>query len=104
MLCLIKLNIAFFLERNKIMARKPKTTKAEAPTEVTEAPAGDTTVNLSVADLAAAVQIIDFAAARGAFTGENISKVGQVRDRLAEVVTALTPAEEAAGEAPAEAN
>lgn len=88
------------------MARAPKNKKVEKPVEaaVEQPVAGDTTVNLSVADLAAAVQIIDFAAARGAFTGENITKVGQVRDRIADVVKALTPAEEAAPEAEAEAN
>lgn len=70
-------------------------------TDNVETTATENTVNLSVADLAAVVQIIDFAAARGAFTGENMTKVGQVRDRINEVVKALAPAEEAA--APAEA-
>lgn len=73
------------------MAKK----KVEAETVETPAVA-ENSVNLSVADLAAAVQIIDFAAARGAFTGENMTKVGQVRDRIAEVVKAIAPAEEAA--------
>lgn len=82
------------------MARAPKTKKTEAPVVAAE----ETAVNLSVADLAAAVQIIDFAASRGAFTGDNITKVGQVRDRIADVVKALTPAEEATDAAPAEAN
>lgn len=70
-------------------------------TDNVETTATENTVNLSVADLAAVVQIIDFAAARGAFTGDNMTKVGQVRDRINEVVKALAPAEEAA--APAEA-
>ncbi|MCK9532202.1 MAG: hypothetical protein M0R77_16830 [Gammaproteobacteria bacterium] len=74
------------------MAKK----KVEAETVVETPAVEDKSVNLSVADLAAAVQIIDFAAARGAFTGENITKVGQVRDRIAEVVKAIAPAEEAA--------
>lgn len=79
------------------MAKKPtKITQADAVE--TAAPEAETSVNLSVADLAAAVQIIDFAAGRGAFVGDNLTKVGQVRDRLAEVVKALTPAEEAVAE------
>lgn len=61
--------------------------------ETNETTPAETTVNLSVADLAAAVQIIDFAAGRGAFTGDNMTKVGQVRDRLAEIVRVLTPAQ-----------
>lgn len=72
------------------MAKK----KVEAETVETPAVA-ENNVNLSVADLAAAVQIIDFAAARGAFTGENMTKVGQVRDRIADVVRAIAPVEEA---------
>ena len=74
------------------------TTTTEAATDVA---APETSVNLSVADLAAVVQIIDFAATRGAFTGDNLTKVGQVRDRIADVVTALTPAE-APADAPVE--
>lgn len=73
------------------MAKK----KVEAET-VVETPVAENSINLSIADLAAAVQIIDFAASRGAFTGDNITKVGQVRDRIAEVVKAVTPAEEPA--------
>lgn len=69
--------------------------KVEAET-VVETPVAENSINLSIADLAAAVQIIDFAASRGAFTGDNITKVGQVRDRIAEVVKAVTPAEEPA--------
>lgn len=65
-------------------------------TDNVETTATENTVNLSVADLAAVVQIIDFAAARGAFTGDNMTKVGQVRDRIQDVVKALAPAEEAA--------
>lgn len=78
------------------MAKK----KVETET-VVEAPVDEKSVNLSVADLHAAVQIIDFAAARGAFTGDNLTKVGQVRDRIAEVVRAIAPAEETATEADA---
>jgi hypothetical protein len=82
------------------MARAPKTKKIE--TQAAEV-ASEPSVNLSVADLAAVVQIIDFAASRGAFTGDNITKVGQVRDRIAEVVKVLTPPETSEA-APAEAN
>lgn len=76
--------------------------KKKVEAEVVETPAEEKSVNLSVADLHAAVQIIDFAAARGAFTGDNLTKVGQVRDRIAEVVRAIAPADEAATEAGAE--
>lgn len=87
------------------MARAPKNKKVETAVETpVEATPAENTINLSVADLAAAVQIIDFAAARGAFTGDNLTKVGQVRDRIAEVVAALTPAEEAAPAEATEAN
>ncbi len=75
--------------------------KKKVETAVEETPATENSINLSIADLHAAVQIIDFAAARGAFTGENMTKVGQVRDRIAEVVKAVTPVE--ADEAQAEA-
>ena len=76
--------------------------KKKVEAEVVETPAEEKSVNLSVADLHATVQIIDFAAARGAFTGDNLTKVGQVRDRIAEVVRAIAPADEAATEAGAE--
>ena len=76
--------------------------KKKVEAEVVETPAEEKSVNLSVADLHAAVQIIDFAAARGTFTGDNLTKVGQVRDRIAEVVRAIAPADEAATEAGAE--
>lgn len=49
----------------------------EAPT----APAGEP-VQLSFADLSAAVQVIDVFVARGAVRGEELSSVGAVRDRL----------------------
>lgn len=81
------------------MAKAPKKTQVE---EAVNTAVEEKAVNLSVSDLAAAVQIIDFAAGRGAFTGENLSKVGQVRDRLAEVVQALTPPAEEAASADAE--
>jgi len=61
---------------------------AEAPTmpemdvpPAPGAPEGEP-VQLSFADLAAAVQIIDVFVTRGAIRGEEMSSVGQVRDRL----------------------
>ena len=65
-------------------------------TEATEEAAP---VQLSLADLAAVVQIIDAASKRGAFEGAELESVGGVRNRLAAFVDASQPApEEAAAE------
>lgn len=66
-------------------------------TEATEEAAP---VQLSLADLAAVVQIIDAASKRGAFEGSELESVGGVRNRLAAFVDASQPAPE---EAPEEA-
>jgi len=66
-------------------------------TEATEEAAP---VQLSLADLAAVVQIIDVASKRGAFEGAELESVGGVRNRLAAFVDASQPApEEASAEA-----
>ena len=52
------------------------------------------TVGISLADIAAALQIIDVAAKRGAFEGSELTQVGTVRDRLAAFVIAQSPKEE----------
>ena len=66
-------------------------------TEATEEAAP---VQLSLADLAAVVQIIDAASKRGAFEGAELESVGGVRNRLAAFVDASQPApEEASAEA-----
>lgn len=56
------------------------------------------TVGISLADIAAALQIIDVAAKRGAFEGSELTQVGSVRDRLAAFVIAQSPKEEEAVE------
>lgn len=52
-------------------------------------------VQLSFADLAAAVQIIDVFVTRGAVRGEELSSVGNVRDRLAAFVKQAQEQQEA---------
>jgi hypothetical protein len=60
-------------------------------------------VQLSLADLSAAVQIIDAASKRGTFEGPELETVGGVRNRFAAFVQASQPAEEAPAEESAEA-
>ena len=62
-------------------------------TEATEEAAP---VQLSLADLAAVVQIIDVASKRGAFEGAELESVGGVRNRLGAFVDASQPAPEEA--------
>lgn len=52
-----------------------------------------TEVQISLNDLAAAVQIIDVCSKRGAFQGDELESVGAVRGRIAAFVRANTPAE-----------
>ena len=54
----------------------------------TEAPTEAAQVQLSLADLAAVVQIIDVASKRGAFEGAELESVGGVRNRLGAFVDA----------------
>ena len=59
-------------------------------TEQTETQAPQISLN----DLAAAVQIIDVCSKRGAFEGTELESVGAVRGRIAAFVQANTPAQE----------
>jgi hypothetical protein len=59
-------------------------------TEQTETQAPQISLN----DLAAAVQIIDVCSKRGAFEGSELESVGAVRGRIAAFVQANTPAQE----------
>jgi hypothetical protein len=43
-------------------------------------------MELTVNDIAAALKIIDVVTTRGAFTGEELSQVGALRDRFAQFV------------------
>lgn len=52
-------------------------------------------VNITLQDLATIVNIIDVCSQRGAFKGEELSVVGQVREKVAAIVKANTPAETA---------
>ena len=53
-------------------------------------------MELTVNDIAAAVQVIDVATARGAIRGDELSQVGTLRDRFAAFVRAAQ--EQAAAE------
>jgi len=55
---------------------------------------------LSIQDIAAAVQVIDISARRGAFEGAELTQVGTLRDRMAAFLQSQQPAEEE--QAPAE--
>lgn len=57
-------------------------------TQPNEQPAQD--VNLGVADLQNAAQIIDLAVQRGAFKGNEAAQVGQVYNKLAAFVETVT--------------
>ena len=48
---------------------------------------------IGVADLEACVKIIDACAQRGAFKGDELASVGNVRDRLSAFIDANKPAE-----------
>ena len=54
-----------------------------------------TNINLTLQDLATVVNIIDVCSQRGAFKGDELSVVGQLREKFAAVVKANTPAETA---------
>lgn len=61
---------------------------AEETTHNTESP------ELSLQDLASAIQVIDLCSQRGAFQGSELEAVGALRGRLQTFVAANTPAEE----------
>jgi hypothetical protein len=54
---------------------------------------------ISLADFSAALQVIDVCTTRGAFRGEELSSVGQLRDRLKAFVEFHAPAESEESEA-----
>ncbi len=62
-----------------------------------------TNINLTLQDLATVVNIIDVCSQRGAFKGDELSVVGQLREKFAAVVKANTPAETAEEEKEEEA-
>ena len=62
-----------------------------------------TNVNLTLQDLATVVNVIDVCSQRGAFKGEELSVVGQLREKFAAVVKANTPTETAEEEKEEEA-
>lgn len=51
------------------------------------------TANINIADIANAVNIIDYAASKGAFSGPDLELVGKNRNRLHAFVKANTPEE-----------
>jgi len=62
-----------------------------------EAPATEPENNepqISLADFSAALQVIDVCTQRGAFRGEELSSVGQLRDRINTFVQHHAPAKE----------
>lgn len=58
-------------------------------------------VQLTVQDLAIAVNTIDLCVERGAFKGNEIYNVGQLREKIAAVVIEARKQQEGAGGAPA---
>ena len=63
-----------------------------------------TQIQISLNDLAAAVQIIDVCSKRGAFQGDELESVGGVRGRIAAFVKANTPEETVEQDQGVEAN
>lgn len=50
-------------------------------------------IGLSLMDLRNVITIIDVASERGAWKGPELSKIGSVREKFVEVITALSPEE-----------
>jgi hypothetical protein len=50
-------------------------------------------MQLTINDIAAALQVIDIVTARGAFRGEELSQVGMLRDKFAAFVKASQEAQ-----------
>ena len=66
-------------------------------TDTQEAPVTEPANNepqISLADFSAALQVIDVCTQRGAFRGEELSSVGQLRDRINAFVQHHAPAKE----------
>jgi len=53
---------------------------------------------ITISDLQNILQVIDVAAQRGAFRGNELTSVGGVRDKLAAFLEAVAPKEEATDE------
>lgn len=64
---------------------------------------GPDTPTINLVDLRNYLRIIDVAAERGAFRGDELSSVGGVRDKLSAFLNAVDPIEEQGAEAPSEA-
>lgn len=69
-----------------------ETTTEEQALPETQEPA------ISLADFAAMLQVIDVCTTRGGFRGEELSSVGQLRDRVSAFLEFHKPEEEAAAE------
>jgi len=54
---------------------------------------------LTINDIAAALQVIDIVTSRGAFRGDELSQIGALRDKFAAFVRASQEAQEAAEKA-----
>jgi len=52
-------------------------------------------MQLTINDIAAALQVIDIVTSRGAFRGDELSQVGALRDKLAAFVKASQASQEA---------
>jgi len=72
-------------------------------TEATEAPAQEEAVQLGVADLQNAAQVIDAAVSRGAFRANDAAQVGAVYNKLEAFIKSVADAQKAQenAEAPA---
>ncbi len=70
----------------------------ETQVETPETPETQNEPQISLADFSAALQVIDACTTRGAFRGEELSSVGQLRDRLVAFVEFHAPSEEGEGE------
>ena len=60
----------------------------------TQTPAENAAPTINLVDLQNVLRIIDAAAERGAFKGNELSVVGQVRDKVATFLEAVMPKEE----------
>jgi len=58
---------------------------------------------ITIVDLQNILQVIDVAATRGAYRGNELTSVGSVRDKLAAFLEAVVPKEETTDEDQAEA-
>lgn len=68
-----------------------------------QAQAQTNNVNITLQDIITVVQVIDACSERGAFKGEELAVVGQVREKFNQIVQANMPKEEKAEEKTEEA-